>query len=124
MRRGNRIILVATAEILPGEEILIDYGYEYWLDKLGTLTPLQAEEVRQEEERRQRRLKEGGQEVPPAEEDIQPSEQGKVAAEESSPPRPKVPILVEGESEPSLRDGNSVIITTGIVLKARANFRS
>jgi SET domain-containing protein len=55
VRRGNRIILVATAEILPGEEILIDYGYEYWLDKLGTLTPLQAEEVRQEEELRQRR---------------------------------------------------------------------
>lgn len=104
VRRGNRIILVATAEILPGEEILIDYGYEYWLDKLGTLTPLQAEEVRQEEERRQRRSKEGGQEVPPVEEDIQPSEQGKVAAEESSPPRPKVPILVEGESEPSLRE--------------------
>jgi hypothetical protein len=30
--------------------------------------------------------------------------QGKVATEESSPPRPKLPILVEGESEPSLRE--------------------
>ena len=46
-RRGNKLVVVATTEILPGEEIFIDYGYEYWLDRMECLSVEQKEAVQE-----------------------------------------------------------------------------
>ena len=46
VRRGKKLALIATTDILPGEEIYIDYGYEYWLDRMQHLRPEQQEAVR------------------------------------------------------------------------------
>jgi hypothetical protein len=36
--KGGRLMVIATTEILHGEEIYIDYGVEYWLDRLDCLS--------------------------------------------------------------------------------------
>jgi hypothetical protein len=43
--KGGRLILVATVDIKEGDEIFLDYGLEYWLDRLDKLQPEAAAEV-------------------------------------------------------------------------------
>ena len=52
--RGGRLMIVATEEIRPGDEIFLSYGSEYWMDRLEKLSGERAEEIRAEEDRRQR----------------------------------------------------------------------
>jgi hypothetical protein len=45
MLKGGRLVVMATVDIQEGDEIFIDYGLEYWLDRLSLLTPEAAAEV-------------------------------------------------------------------------------
>ena len=61
--RGKRLFVVATTEILPGEEVLVSYGNDYWMERLDKLEPEQAARVRGEwEKKEKRRMREGGEE--------------------------------------------------------------
>lgn len=53
--RGNRLIIVATTEIQPGEEIFISYGLDYWMDRLSVLPGETAARVQKEYAERERR---------------------------------------------------------------------
>eukprot|EP00392_Amoebophrya_sp_AT5.2_P018301 g18810.t1 len=49
--KGKRLIVVATTEILPGDEIFISYGPAYWMDRLDKLPAKVRAEVEQEYDR-------------------------------------------------------------------------
>jgi hypothetical protein len=59
MMKGGRLVVMATVDIFEGHEIFIDYGAEYWMDKLEYLSPADAEDVRTIMRRK-------GVELPPA----------------------------------------------------------
>jgi hypothetical protein len=46
--KGDRLVVIATTDIHEGDEIFIDYGVEYWADKVDKLPPHLAAEVRHE----------------------------------------------------------------------------
>jgi hypothetical protein len=49
--RGKRLMVIATTEIEPGDEIFISYGAAYWMDRLDVLAPEVREAVEAEYER-------------------------------------------------------------------------
>ena len=45
--KGGRLVMIATTEIGPGDEIFVDYGVDYWSDKLQYLKADEAAYVRE-----------------------------------------------------------------------------
>lgn len=46
--KGGRLVVIATTDIEPGDEIFVDYGVEYWSDKIQYLNTEDAAYIREE----------------------------------------------------------------------------